>query len=159
MGAGPYRRVVTDVVAWSALAMSALALLWQVVTWVRSGARIKLTALAVDTVITDGKLTLTISFVATNSGRLAATVKSVGLVQRMTRFGPTTTWIGPGAVRAFDGAADPPLPCRLEPHDSVAGFVSWQSVPLRQGRGGRFGYLVPDAFVGGKKVSARPIRA
>ncbi|WP_433567075.1 hypothetical protein ACQP1O_18965 [Nocardia sp. CA-151230] len=149
---------MTDVVAWSALALSVLALLWQVVTWFGSGARIKFTAVAVDMVITDGKLSLTVFFTVTNSGRLAATVHNVGLEQRMRRFGTMTALIGAGAARPFDKSADPPLPRRLEPHDSVGGAVTWQSVPLQQGRRRNSGYLVPYAYVGGRKIPARPIR-
>ncbi|MFE9328142.1 hypothetical protein ACIHDR_43060 [Nocardia sp. NPDC052278] len=149
---------MTDVVAWSALAMSALALIWQVVTWVRSGPRIKFSAMAGDMVIAEGKMTLTLFFTVTNSGRLAATVHSVCVDQRMGRLSARTMFIGPGTVRALDGAPDSVLPRRLEPHDGVTGTASWQFVPLQQGRSGHFGYLVPYAYVGDRMVTARLIR-
>ncbi|MFB8277931.1 hypothetical protein [Nocardia colli] len=149
---------MTDVVAWSALAMSALALIWQVVTWFRSGPRIKFTAMTGDMVIAEGKMTLTMFFTVTNSGRLAATVHSVSLDQKMRRLSAQTIFIGPGTVKALSGAPDPVLPRRLEPHDGVVGTVSWQFVPLQQGGSGQFGYLVPYAYVGDRRVTARLIR-
>ena len=150
---------MTDVVAWPALAMSGPALGWQVVTWVRSGARIKFGVLAGDVVVTEGKVTMMIFFTATNAGRLAATVHNVGIEQRMHRFGRRIRIVGPGVLSGLDSVSPPALPYRLEPHDSVVGRVGWQSVPLRPSRRGRFGYLVPCAYVGGRTVTAQPIRA
>jgi hypothetical protein len=70
---------MTAVVAWLALAVSLGSIAWQVISWVRSGSRVRIQLVDARPAEPESSLEEGIALVATNVGRLAATVYEIRL--------------------------------------------------------------------------------